>query len=70
MIYRAYCLITADSRDSISDTTMITSICKCIPNFKENAEIIWRAFLCLHQSCVVKGLISRRLRRAHDSIHS
>lgn len=53
----------SDSKNAIDETTMISCICKLLPNFKSNADVVWRVFLCLHQSCSSKMDIAMELIR-------
>lgn len=41
-------IYVADSKDTIDETTVISSVCKIVNDFKGNADVVWRSIVCLH----------------------
>lgn len=45
----------ADSKESIQETSLVSSVSQIISHFKETPGIIWRCFLCLHLTAASNG---------------
>lgn len=44
----------ADSRDTLHETKLVSSVCDVIPRFEDVPEVMWRCFFCLHVICESK----------------